>query len=54
MILVAVGLVVIMAMAALVIDVGAMEHERRELQNGADAAAMSRNAGLYSDRLDGS
>lgn len=41
MILLAVSLVVIMAMAALVIDVGAMEHERRELQNGADAAALS-------------
>jgi hypothetical protein len=41
MILVAAALVVIMAMAAMVIDVGAMVQERRELQNGADAAAMS-------------
>jgi len=41
MILLLVSVVVIMAMAALVIDVGAMEGERRELQNGADAAALS-------------
>ena len=41
MIVVAVALVAVMAMAALVIDVGGMEQERRELQNGADAGALS-------------
>ena len=32
--------VVMVAMAALVIDVGALQDERRQLQNGADAAAL--------------
>ena len=41
LILVALTVMVIMAMGALVIDVGAMLHERRELQNGADAAALA-------------
>lgn len=41
LVLVAAFLVVMMVMAALVVDVGAMVHERRELQNGADAVALS-------------
>ncbi|HVL28011.1 MAG TPA: TadE/TadG family type IV pilus assembly protein [Acidimicrobiales bacterium] len=41
LVMVAAFLVVMMVMAALVVDVGAMVHERRELQNGADAVALS-------------
>ncbi|MFP5316925.1 MAG: pilus assembly protein TadG-related protein [Acidimicrobiia bacterium] len=41
MVLVAAFIVVAMAMAALVVDVGALVYERRELQNGADAVALS-------------
>lgn len=41
LLLTVVSVVVIMAMGALVIDVGAMLQERRELQNGADAAALA-------------
>lgn len=41
MILVAVLLTGMFAMAALVIDVGALLQERRELQNGADAGALA-------------
>lgn len=41
LVLVAAFVVVAMAMAALVVDVGAMVYERRELQNGADAVALS-------------
>ena len=38
---VAMSLVVLLGMGALVIDVGALYQERRELQNGADAAALA-------------
>lgn len=41
LVLVAVCMTVILGMAALVIDVGAVVQERRTLQNGADAAAMA-------------
>jgi Putative Flp pilus-assembly TadE/G-like len=37
----AVSLVVLLGMGALVIDVGALYQERREVQNGADAAALA-------------
>lgn len=40
-ILIALLLVVLVGMAAMAIDVGAMHAERRELQNGADAAALA-------------
>ena len=40
LILVVVATSVIVAMAALVVDVGSMRDERRQLQNGADAAAL--------------
>ncbi|MEW6154985.1 MAG: pilus assembly protein TadG-related protein [Actinomycetota bacterium] len=41
LVLVAVLAVTVMIMAAFVIDVGALLQERRELQNGADAAALA-------------
>ena len=41
LVLVAMCMTVILGMAALVIDVGAVVQERRTLQNGADAAAMA-------------
>lgn len=37
----AAAVVVLVGMAALVIDVGAIRNERRQLQNGADAAALA-------------
>ena len=40
-VMVAVSAVVLMGMAAMVIDVGALYEERRELQNGADAGALA-------------
>lgn len=40
-VLTAVFAVVMVAMAALVVDVGALHDERRQLQNGADAAALA-------------
>ena len=40
-IIVAVSLVALIGMAALVVDAGAVFQERRELQNGADAAALA-------------
>ena len=40
-VLVAILAVVLFGFAALVIDVGALYHERRQLQNGADAAAFA-------------
>ena len=41
LVLVSAFVVVMTAMAALAADVGSMVHERRELQNGADAVALS-------------
>lgn len=41
LVLVALSLVVMMGMVAFAIDVGALYQERRELQNGADAAAIA-------------
>jgi len=40
-VIMSVFMVVIVAMAALVVDVGALLDERRQLQNGADAGAMA-------------
>ncbi len=40
-VIVALLLVVLMGMAAVVVDVGALYQERRELQNGADAGALA-------------
>lgn len=41
LVLAAVSMVVLLGMAALVIDVGGLYEERRQLQNGADAAALA-------------
>lgn len=41
MVLVAVSMLTLLGMAALVIDVGELYEERRQLQNGADAAALA-------------
>ena len=38
---VAISLIVLLGMGAMVLDVGALYQERRELQNGADAAALA-------------
>ena len=38
---IAAAVVVLVGMAALVIDVGAIRDEKRQLQNGADAAALA-------------
>lgn len=40
-IILAISLVVVFGMGALVVDIGALYFERRELQNGADAAALA-------------
>jgi hypothetical protein len=38
---IAITIAVLLGMAGLVVDIGAMYHERRQLQNGADAAALA-------------
>ncbi len=48
---VALMIVVLLGVGALVIDVGALYAERRQLQNGADAAALGRRHGLRRGRL---
>ena len=50
---VALMLVVLLGIGALVIDVGALYAERRQLQNGADAAALAVADGLRRGRLQG-
>jgi hypothetical protein len=40
-VLIAIALAVVLGMAGLVVDVGALYEERRELQNGADAAVLA-------------